>query len=227
MLALPAVCVGVLVFAIRWSRAWRVGGLALFLVGFAPPLAADAMLSADAPLQLSRLVAEAGTPARLLTVDDEEFGETRSLAVGAGRVLARVGYVLIGPFGILSHVPLVGVGVVAGVMVLRRNWPGATKSLAGLTLGALVWCVGWEALAGPWRHERPFGPAGSAAVLPLLVLIMGIVLHSRWRPGWVVVIAVLCVLSCSATLLGAASPMLRGGFESYSVYEAMMRLWGQ
>jgi hypothetical protein len=55
---------------------------------------------------------------------------------------------------------------------------------------------------------------------------MGIVLHSRWRPGWVAVIAILALLSCGVSLLGAASPMLRGGYETYSVYEAMMRLWG-
>lgn len=226
VLALPAVCIGILIFAIRWSRGWRIAGLALFLTGFAPPLAADAMLTADAPLQLSRLMTNTEPTARVLTVDDEEFGETRSLAVAAGRILIQLGYVLIGPFGVLSHVPLVGVGVVAGIMVLRRNWPGATKSLAGLTIGALVWCVASEAIAGPWKHERPFGPAGSAAVLPLLVLIMGIVLHSRWRPGWVAVIAILALLSCGVSLLGAASPMLRGGYETYSVYEAMMRLWG-
>lgn len=226
VLALPAVCIGVLIFAIRWSRGWRVAGLALYLTGFAPPLAADAMLTADAPLQLSQLIAGSEPSARVLTVDDEDFGETRSVAVAAGRVLIRVGYVLVGPFGILSHVPLIGVGVVAGVMVLQRNWPGATKSLAGLSLGSLVWCVGSEALTGPWKNERPFGPAGSAAVLPLLVLITGIILHSRWRPGWVVAIAVLALLSCAVTLLGAASPMLRGGYTNYSVYAAIMRLWG-
>lgn len=223
-LAVPALSIGILIFCIRWSRAWRAIGLILFLVGFAPPLAADAILTADAPLQLSRLVAPPDAPVRIPTVDDEDFGESRSLAIVVAGAIGQLAIVTAGPFGPLSHVPLTAVGIAGCFIALRRNWPAPTKSLAGITMGSVIWCIAAEALVTPWRNEHPFGPAGSAAVLPLAVLMTGVILHSRWRPSWVVVILILSTLSSTVALMGAGCPMLRGGYQTYSVYEAWTRI---
>src|SRR2546428_2274434 len=145
----PAAVVFVVLFAavvlaLRWTPVQRLGGLLVFLIGAAGPLAAHVALvqrttgnvwqgsglategSAGAGLSLSYLNPEPRTPDPDFDdepepeYDDELEPESAWRAFWAGT--AKVAAALFGRHGILSHFPVVLVGILGVTMVMHRHW---------------------------------------------------------------------------------------------------------
>ncbi len=113
---------------------------------------------------------------------------------------------LIGAHGILSHFPVVILGLIGLMGVLRGHWPASTKMLAGVTLiGAALIIITYASLNPDWGQPM-FGARWFIFFLPLIVFWSGGWLRRPHRPGVWATAGVLLGLSVLMSLLGAAAP---------------------
>ena len=169
---------GAVVLALRWTVAQRIGGLLVYLLGAAGPLLLHVSLVQRATgnvWQGSGLAARHGhgagaaddTPRRRLRLrrrgvgrgcdppletefEPEQVSFWQSFGAGAGRVFAA----FFGRHGVVSHFPVVLVGILGVTMVMHRHWPSTTKVLAAGTLvGGLVIILLYAFRARPGRRR--------------------------------------------------------------------------
>jgi hypothetical protein len=134
---------------------------------------------------------------------------------------------VLGEQGVLSHYPVVALGIVGATLALRRHWAETTKALAGITLlSAVVLLAGYWIWAGPNERDT-YGPAWVAPLLPLVMLWAGAWLrpHHR-RQSWVLASTVLGVSLISVAIGMLDVPPARG-YRGYSLAEAAIRLTAQ
>lgn len=217
---LPAV-----IFALRWTLPRRFGGVAVYLLGAALPLAMHGALSAGVEGHGFRLSGPSGNdslfsflnpeshsigPAYDAYAFDDEEPQTawQHMTVGARRLLSA----LVGQHGLLSHFPIVLIGVAGVSMVMHRHWPWATKVLASVTLaGAILLLVLFTVRRPDW-HGAMFATRWFVVFLPLVVFWSGAWLRRRHgRPAWTLA-AMLLAFSLVASVVGATGPLPRGGF---------------
>jgi hypothetical protein len=208
----------VLVIAtLRWRKRVRFGGVLLYVIGTLPPLALHAVLtvpvtgdllppSLHAEMRLHDPRPVAVDPFGDLT--DEEIaarnGWVHASVVKAALVLGA----LVGSHGIFSHFPVVLLGVFGIVLVLRRHWPIATKTMAAVTLaGGCLIVLAYVFLGGSWTSSM-FGPRWSIAFLPLLVFWAGAWLRKKHHPIIWSLAALLLVFSMAVSVLGTTAPFL-------------------
>ena len=248
----PAAIVFVLLFAavvlaLRWTPVQRVAGLFVFLAGAAVPLAGHVALvqrttgnvwqgsglgegwgfgvqgsgSADANAAPSfSLNPEPRTPNPDLDDELEPASAWASFWAGMGRVATA----FIGRNGVLSHFPVVVLGIIGVTMVMHRHWPATTKVLATATLaGGLAIIVLYALRAMDWSQAM-FGTRWFVVFLPLTVFWAGVWLRRRHRPASWAMAGVLLAFSTIVSLIGATGPFPRGGFEVYTAAGAARNL---
>jgi hypothetical protein len=219
---LPAV-----IFAIRWTAMQRFAGLAVYLLGAVLPLVLHGSLSTHADASGFRIHGPGGNESLFSFLnpdarttgpaydavafgDDEEQPEGFWGRAGANglRLLAALG----GEHGLLSHFPIVLLGIVGVTMVMHRHWPWTTKVLASVTLaGAAVLVVLFTLRRADWRGAM-FASRWFIVFLPLVVFWSGAWLRRRHgRIAWGVAAALLA-FSLAASIVGATGPLPREGF---------------
>jgi hypothetical protein len=238
LLLLPAV-----IFALRWTIAQRFGGVAVYLIGAALPLLLHASLSADIPGHGFRIHGPAGNDSLFSFLnpdsrtigpaydayafdEDEPAGVWGRVTVTSRRLLSA----LVGGHGLLSHFPIVVLGVIGVTMVMHRHWPWTTKVLASVTLaGALLLLVLFTVRRPDW-HGAMFASRWFIVFLPLVVFWAGAWLRRRHgRISWTFAAALLA-FSLVASVVGATGPLPREGFtapdgsERYTVAGAWWNL---
>lgn len=215
----------VVVLGLRWTAAQRVGGVAAYLLGAALPLLLHASLSSDIEGYGFRLRGPAGNDSlfSFLNPDSRSIGpaydtyefdeeEPRTawerLQVGT----RRVGAALVGTHGILSHFPIVLLGVAGVSMVMHRHWPAPTKMLASVSLaGALLLLILFALRRADW-HGSMFAARWFVVFAPLLVFWAGAWLRRRHTPAAWALAGGLLAFSLAASLVGATGPLPRDGF---------------
>ena len=239
---------GAVVLALRWKPAHRVAGLAVFLAGAAVPLLLHVSLVErttgnvwqGSGLGRHRPVADSGTglrqrvvsglafPSGTTPADETEFDEDEraprsawhAFGAGAGRVASA----FLGRHGVLSHFPVVLLGILGVTMVMHRHWPATTKVLATATLaGATAIILLYAFRAMDWAQAM-FGTRWFIAFLPLTVFWGGVWLRRRHRPASWALAGVLLAFSVGVSLLGATGPLPRDGFHVYTAAGAAKNL---
>lgn len=230
---------GAVVLALRWTLLQRLAGLLVYLLAAAGPVFLHVSLvqrttgnvwqgSGLGPeRQVSDIDtgAEAGAPGASVGLpeadeEDPEASGWQSLWGALGHVAAA----FFGRHGVLSHFPVVLLGVVGVTMVMHRHWPSTTKVLASATLaGAGAIIVLYSLRAIDWTQAM-FGTRWFVVFLPLTVFWSGVWLRRRHRTvSWVLAGAALG-FSVVVSLLGATGPLPPGGFPVYTAAGAARNL---
>jgi hypothetical protein len=238
LLLMPAV-----VFGLRWTITQRVGGAAAYVLGAAVPLLLHASLSAGVEGHGFRMRGPAGNDSLFSFLnpdsrsigpayDEYEFDEEdprgawEHVQLGTRRLAAA----LLGTHGLLSHFPVVLLGVIGVSMVMHRHWPATTKVLASVSLAGALLLLILFALRRPDWHGSMFASRWFVVFVPLLVFWAGAWLrrpHSK--VGWTAAAALLA-FSLAASMLGATGPLPRHGFiaadgsHRYTVAGALQNL---
>jgi hypothetical protein len=217
VLALMAV-----ILAMRWPISQRLGGIGWYVLGTLPPIVLHCAITipitgdvrpgfmhADPRTgHLSFRVAE-----QTAWGDDEAPG---AVAVALGRMTSG----LIGPRGLLTHFPVLIVGVMGLVMLLRRHWPAPLKVMALVSLGSAgAIMLTYSALNADWNQPM-FAIRWFILFLPLLVFWSGVWLRSSHTPLAWGVAGLLLAFSIAATIIGATGPFTPARPGEYSVYAA-------
>jgi hypothetical protein len=240
------------VLALRWTLVQRLAGLCVFLAGAAGPLLAHVALvqrttgnvwqgsglgsasvaqrpqtqaSESAAEGLTALLSPDGTAAE--GAGNGDYGEDSepesawgSFWTGVGRVATA----FVGRHGVLSHFPVVILGVLGVTMVMHRHWPSTTKVLATATLvGGLIIIVAYALRAADWTQAM-FATRWFVVFLPLTVFWSGVWLRRHHRPASWALAGVLLAFSMVVSLIGATGPLPRDGFNVYTAAGAVRNL---
>ena len=241
----PAATVAVLLclvlLAMRWSRSFRVGAVILYVAGAVPVVAVQLLLmhAAGGAVVASPRVMQVFEPASVTAVmnptarelmsdaaDDTDGAPTRIevawnyVAGGIGRILEG----LLGEHGLLSHFPVLIIGVLGSMLVLHRNWTATTKMLAVVPLGATLLLV----IIYAWSEHgvaRSYGAPWYVCVSPIVLLWGGAWIRRPHRPqSWVLAGAVLA-FSVAVGVVGMSNPEPQGGYRGYTFAQASMNLF--
>jgi hypothetical protein len=241
----PAAVLFVVLFAavvlsLRWTVIQRIGGLLVYLAAAAGPAFLHVALVQrttgnvwqGSGLGRERPVADlgrggtraiGGVSVNLPEYEDEEFSDASAWQpLWSG--LSRVAAAFFGRHGVLSHFPVVLLGMIGVTMVMHRHWPSTTKVLAAGTLvGGGVIIVLYALRAVDWTQAM-FGTRWFVVFLPLTVFWAGVWLRRRHRTVSWVTAGMLLGFSVTVSLLGATGPLPRDGFPTYTAAGAARNL---
>src|SRR6185503_12129431 len=133
--------------AMRWRWTLRVGGVFMYLIGLTPPLLLHAVLTVPVTGDLLPITWHSEFHNRVdlrslpsAGLDDDERGIFATALEGAGRVVRGT----LGEHGLLSHFPILVLGIAGIFAVMHRHWPATTKMLAaGTGIGAIIILCGY------------------------------------------------------------------------------------
>jgi hypothetical protein len=220
------------ILTFRWKWSLRLGGVLLYLIGATPALLLHVALTVPVTgdLRPGFLHSElGGTPARATvaspTAEDLEEGvRPAAWKVALFRALDRTLGALVGSKGLLSHYPVVIVGLMGLGLVLRRHWPGSTKAMATVTLAGAVAIVGASIILRVDWGQAMFGPRWFIVFLPLMLFWSGAWLRKPHHGASWSVAGVLLVFSRGVSILGAAAPFVESKPGQYTVVAAIQKL---
>jgi hypothetical protein len=220
--------------AMRFRVGYRALGVMLYAVGAAIPVAAHARwnrpITGDwLPAPVHQLAAAArGVRAAQQApppFDDEDAdAHDSSLLRAVWRPLKWVTLALVGGHGIVSHFPVLVIGVAGVFAVMHRHWPNSTKALAGATLvGSAAIVFGYGRWRVDWR-DAMFASRWFVVFLPMLLFWMGAWVRRQHKPAAWVLAGVLFGFSVLVGIVGATGPWPTDGFRGYTALDATRRL---
>ena len=217
----------------RWSP--RIAGMLMFVVGMLPPILLHMSLSAPitgdwrlgfTPLPAMQPLHSRHSPAGIILTDADDWlpANAPSTPQEIAAYLQRGVSAIAGPHGILTHFPVLVLGVLGLGIVLRKHWPGSTKALAVVTcIGTGVVLVHYIALPVDWRWAM-FGVRWYVLVLPLCLFWAGAwVRRSHNAVTWTLA-GLALLFSVIVSLIGATDPMPREGYDGYTVAQAWQHM---
>jgi hypothetical protein len=209
--------------AMRWRPSLRAAGVLMYLLGLTPPLLLHAVLTVPItgdmrPINFhnefySRVDAKV-TPA---PDDDDDTSKFAFMTDG----LARLSQGTIGEHGVLSHFPILLLGILGISAVMHRHWPTTTKILAGATALAAAAIVIAYSLATRLGAGSMFAAQYFVIFIPLLVFWSGAWLRRSHHPVTWTLAGLLLIFSTTVSLIGATNPFPREGYNNYSVTQAL------
>lgn len=243
------------ILAMRWPVTLRAGGLLLYVIGLTPPLILHAalMLPVTGDLRPGFLHPElAMTPGQWMTLapsrasppgapqlaapvapivpppeEDREqlLPDDESLGL-FGDELVRILWALLGPHGLLSHFPVVLIGVAGVFAVMHRHWPVTTKvlaaaSLVGATIILLSCALGIS--ANGWAQAM-FAARWYIVFTPMLLFWLGAWARRRHHPVAWTFASLLLAFSTAVSLVGLSDPLPRDGYHGYTAAAALKRM---
>lgn len=219
------------ILALRWNWSYRLGGVLLYVIGATPAILMHAALTmpVTGDLRPGFLHPElAGVhPASLVETAADEIDDVARPApwkVATFRALDRTAGALIGSKGLLSHYPVILIGIVGLGLVLRRHWPASTKVMAAVTLAGAVGIVAaYIVLRVDWQQAM-FGPRWFIVFLPLTLFWAGAWLRKSHHKATWAVAGVLLVFSMTVSILGAAAPFVKSKPGQYTVVAAIKKI---
>ena len=232
------------ILSMRIRLDMRVAGLALYALGALPALALHGALVrpltgdllpptlhpelVEVPRAPLANVAAAPAPAnslldKYLNEEDWTDPEPSWLALSA-RNAVRILAALFGSHGLLSHFPIVILGLFGIGKVMHRHWPTSTKALAVATISAagaiLVICALWKA---DWARAM-FAARWFIVFLPLLLFWSGAWMRKHHHPAKWALVSILLAFSILVSLIGATDPVPRSGYQGYTAAAALQEL---
>lgn len=211
---LPAV-----VLAMRWSPSAKVAAICAYILGILGPAVLHAVLT----VPLTGDVRPGFLHGQVLSVpasgDDDD---APSMATMAALHFADG---ILGPHGLLSHFPILLLGIGGIGAVLHRHWPGYTKALAVVCFGsALLIVLVYITLNCNWDQPM-FSVRWFVVFLPALLFWAGAWMRKPHHPAMWAGMGVLLGISVLISILGAAAPFPPASRPGeYTVYTAMRYL---
>jgi hypothetical protein len=225
----PAVIVSLRLSALR-----RAAGLLAYGIGALGPILVHAALTVpvthDFWQGIGQPASATASAARRDAIDSRDGSEEdddaaantpwQSTVQSLGRITAALG----GEHGLLSHFPVLLMGVIGGSMIMHRHWPSSAKVLASATVaGAVFLIVAYSVHLKDWRHAM-FAARWFIVFSPLLLFWGGAWLRRSHKLATWVVVGVLLTFSVAVSLIGATGPLPRDGFERYTAADALAKL---
>ncbi len=175
-------------------------------------IVASEISSASTPA-IAPALAVSRSPLSWLQEDDEEpLTFWHFVGRGSVRVLAA----FFGGHGVLSHFPVLVLGIVGVSLIMHRHWPAATKMMAAATLGGALIVMLIYSLSRSDARDAMFATRWFVVFLPLVLFWSGAWLRRSHRPGTWVLAGILLAFSVGVSLLGATGPLPRDGFDRYT-----------
>jgi hypothetical protein len=125
---------------------------------------------------------------------------------------------------LLSHFPVLVVGVLGVFAVMHRHWPGTTKMLGGATLAGAAAILLAFVLATPAGTGSMFAARWFVVFLPLLLFWGGAWMRKHHHPLAWGLAGFALLFSAAVTLIGATNPFPREGYNRYTVAQALRQL---
>ncbi len=231
LILFPAVIV-----SLRLSGLRRATGLLAYAIGAVGPILVHAALTVPVTHdfwqgigQPTRATASAGrrdaTDLRDGSEDDEDVPASAWQSVG--QTLTRLVAALGGEHGLLSHFPVLVMGVIGGSMIMHRHWPSSAKVLASATVaGAVFLIVAYAVHLKDWRQWRDamFAARWFIVFSPLLLFWGGAWLRRRHKLAAWAAVGLLLAFSTAVSLIGATGPLPHDGFDRYTAADALGNL---
>ncbi|HEY7087641.1 MAG TPA: hypothetical protein VH518_06095 [Tepidisphaeraceae bacterium] len=229
--------------AMRFSIGRRLAGMMLYIIGAVPVIALHAAwnipVTGDLIPQSVHWAMEApgvrgniDAPPPLVTVaappdwDDDE-PPARSIWDAIGASLMWFVNAFAGEHGLLSHFPVMILGILGIGAVMHRHWPSSTKTLAATCgVGAATIIILYRIARPDWSNAM-FATKWFIVFSPILLFWAGAWLRRGHRPMSWALAGTVFTFSCTVGLLGATDPAPRHGFDRYTAAEAMLKLLEQ
>jgi hypothetical protein len=217
-----------IILAMRWPWTSKITGLIWYLGGALGPILLHAALTVPItgdmrPGLFHPELASAPLPAPIIEPDtDEEEGKQPTYFQ---TVILRFADGLLGPHGLLSHFPILLIGIGGVGAVLHRHWPLPTKMMAMVSLFAAVGIViAYCTMHVNWNQPM-FAVRWFIVFMPLLVYWCGAWLRKSHTPLMWVGAAMLLIFSILTTLLGATAPFANSKGKHTAYAAARELLW--
>ena len=156
--------------------------------------------------------------------DPDDPARHASLRSRFGSTLSQLAAALFGEHGILSHFPVVLLGLFGVAAVMHRHWPKTTKMLAGGTVAGAVAIIFVRCVLTPSGPGDMFGPQAFVLFLPLLLFWAGAWMRRPHHPLKWTFAGCLLIFSMAVTVIGATDPQPRDGYDHYTAAEAAAKL---
>jgi hypothetical protein len=190
---------------------------------------APAPLPHDAPSNAQLLPSVAiqpvrGGPAGHAKHWPEEDDDPPSFWRNVWRDCSGFAIAFIGGHGLLTHFPVLILGMLGIVTILRRHWPRTTQLMACATvLAGLAIVIGYTLQHADW-NDAMFANRWFLVFLPLTLFWAGAWLRRSHQPATWVAAAALWGFSALIALLGATDPQPRQGYDQYTAAGAFRHL---
>jgi hypothetical protein len=212
-----------IILAMRWPLTSRLSGLIWYVAGAVGPILLHAWLTIPitGDIRPGFLHPELAATSHHAVADSEDsdaltYTQTVALHLADG---------LLGPHGLLSHFPIVLIGVAGIGGVLHRHWPLPTKVLALISLAAAITIIIVYVTAGANWEQPMFSVRWFIVFMPLLVYWCGAWLRKSHPAIVWVGAAMLLAFSILTTILGATAPFTPAKNGEYTAYIAARQLW--
>jgi hypothetical protein len=225
------------ILAMRMTVWQRLAMVVIYLIGAAGPIAMHASWSRPVTGEvipgvrhLQRVLATAQTAGAPVTKapaigmdepDADEAIPSPARWAGHGRWMLSA---LFGAHGLLTHFPVLLLGIAGIGAVMHRHWPSFVKTLAAATgTGAAAVIVLYAIPLSDFR-EAMFATRWFVVFAPLLLFWCGAWLRrTHSHLSWSLAGAML-VFSMTVGILGMTEPYPRDGFTRYTAAQALHRL---
>ena len=232
LILFPAVIV-----SLRLSGLRRAAGLLAYAIGAVGPILVHAALTVpvthDFWQGIGQPASANASSARRDAFDSRDGSEedddvtASSWQQSVGQTLGRLTSALAGEHGLLSHFPVLLMGVIGGSMIMHRHWPSSAKVLASATVaGAVFLIVAYSVHLKDWRQWRDamFAARWFIVFSPLMLFWAGAWLRRSHKMMTWVAVGILLTFSVAVSLIGATGPLPRDGFERYTAADALGNL---
>jgi hypothetical protein len=212
-----------IILAMRWPVSSRLSGVIWYIAGAVGPILLHAWLTIPitGDIRPGFLHPELDPSSHHAAVDQEDGDELTY----AQMVALHLADGLLGPHGLLSHFPIVLIGIGGVGAVLHRHWPLPTKVLAMVSLfAAIIIVIAYVTAAANWEQPM-FSVRWFIVFMPLLVYWCGAWLRKSHPAIVWVAAAVLLAFSILTTILGATAPFTPAKNGEYTAYIAARQLW--
>jgi hypothetical protein len=223
------------ILAMRWRWSLRIGGILMYIIGMTPPVLLHIALSfpitgdgrlglAPLPARTVRVVPSDVAAAKSADSDEDFTTATPTISQQIAVFMARLTGAFLGSHGILSHFPVLLIGIAGVAAVCHRHWPWTTKTLAIITIaGALIVILRYVWLPVDWRWAM-FGVRWYVVFLPMLLFWAGAWVRRSHHPASWATAGVLLAFSVVVSLIGATDPMPHEGYDRYTAAAALRTL---
>jgi hypothetical protein len=216
--------------AMRFSIARRVVGVLLYVIGATPVLAVHTAwnnpITGDAiPASVRWFFHSQPTfPPVTFVRDDLDEEQSTSLWDTLGSHLSWFVQALVGRHGLLSHFPVMIMGMFGIGAVMHRHWPGSTKLLAAASgAGALIILIIYRYGRADWSSAM-FATQWFVVFSPVLLFWSGAWLRrGHTMRSWILA-GVATGFSVVVGLIGATNPTPRYGYDRYTAVQALRML---
>jgi hypothetical protein len=206
----------------------------MYLIGVIPPVLLHVALSipitgdgrlglAPLPARTVRIVAP---DAQVKPADSDEDLLTAppTIVQRISDFSARLTGAFLGQHGLLTHFPVLLIGIAGIATVCHRHWPWTTKTLAIITVaGSVIIIVRYVWLPVDWKWAM-FAVRWYVVFLPMFLFWAGAWLRRRHHPAVWATAGVLLAFSVIVSLIGATDPMPREGYDRYTPAAALRTL---